>query len=341
MNIVTLGRTGITSPQNAFGALPIQRDDTDTAVALLRRAYEGGMTFFDTARAYSDSEIKVGIAFEGMRDKIHIATKTGAKTPDEMKAQLETSLRNLRTDYVDVYQFHCSPICYRPGDGTGMYETMEDFVRQGMVRHIGITCHKIHVAEECVDSDLYATMQYPFSYLSTDREIDLARRCRDKNVGFIAMKGMAGGLINDSRAAYAFAAQYDNVLPIWGVQRAHELEEWLSFFADEPAMTDDIAAKIAHDREELSGNFCRSCGYCMPCPQGIVINQCARMSLMLRRAPSAAWLTEQWQAEMKKIETCLECGQCASRCPYELDTPALLRANYADYMRVLAGEVKV
>lgn len=341
MNTVTLGRTGITSPQNAFGALPIQRDSTETAVALLRRAYEGGMTFFDTARAYSDSEEKVGLALADVRDKIHIATKTGAKTPDEMKRHLETSLRLLRTDYVDIYQFHCSAVCYRPGDGTGMYETAEDFVRQGMVRHIGITCHNLDVAEECVKSDLYATMQYPFSYLSTDRELALTRLCREMNVGFIAMKGMAGGLITDARAAYAFAAQYDNVLPIWGIQHAHELEEWLSFMQNEPAMDEAMCAAIAADRAALSGSFCRACGYCMPCPQGIVINQCARMSLMLRRAPSSAWLTEQWQAEMKKIETCLDCGACAAKCPYELNTPALLRANYADYQRVLAGEVTV
>ena len=127
MNVVKLGKSGITSPQNAFGALPVSRDDFETAIKILQRAYEGGMTFFDTARAYSDSEEKMGLALSSVRDKITIATKSGAKTPDEMKAHLETSLKNLKTDYVDIYQFHCANQVYRPGDGTGMYETMEDF----------------------------------------------------------------------------------------------------------------------------------------------------------------------------------------------------------------------
>lgn len=199
MKMVTLGSTGITVPQNAFGALPIQRDDFDTASKILRRAYEGGMTFFDTARAYSDSEEKIGIALSDVRNKIYIATKTAAKTPDEMKSQLETSLKMLKTDYIDIYQFHQSTCCYRPGDGSGMYEQMEDFKRQKLIRHIGITSHQIDIADECVESGLYETMQFPFSYLSGDREIALVENCRSHNMGFIAMKALAGGLITNSR----------------------------------------------------------------------------------------------------------------------------------------------
>jgi len=338
MKTITIGSTGIVTPQNAFGALPIQRDDVETAVKLLRRAYEGGMTFFDTARAYSDSEEKVGIALSDVRDKITIATKTGAKTPEEMKRHIETSLTNLKTDHVDIYQFHCADVCYRPGDGTGMYECMEDLKRQGMIRHISITCHKIGVAEECVESGLYATMQFPLSYLSGERELALVKLCTEHNVGFIAMKALAGGLINDYRMAYAYLSQFDNVVPIWGVQRERELEEWLSLFENEPVLDEAMLARIEADRAELGANFCRGCGYCMPCPQDIMIWQCARISLMLRRAPSKAWLTEKWQEEVKKVENCIGCGLCASRCPYELDTPALLRKNYEDYQRVLRGE---
>ena len=176
MRQITLGKTGITVPQNAFGALPIQRVDQPTAVALLRRAYDGGMRFFDTARAYSDSEEKVGAAFEGMRDKVCIASKTQAKTPEDFWKDLETSLRMLRTDHIDLYQFHCVKQCYRPGDGTGMYEAMEEAKRQGRIRHIGVTSHLVGVAEELVDSGLYETLQFPFSYLSSDRDLDLVRR---------------------------------------------------------------------------------------------------------------------------------------------------------------------
>ena len=341
MRQITLGSTGITVPQNAFGALPIQRVSTEMAVKLLRRAYEGGMRFFDTARAYSDSEVKVGEAFDGMRKKVFIATKTGAKTPEEVRAQVETSLKNLRTDYIDIYQFHCADQCYRPGDGTGMYECMEELKKEGKIRHIGITAHKLYIAEEAVESGLYETLQYPFSYLSSEKEIALVKKCKEANMGFIAMKGLAGGLINRSEAAMAFMSQFDNALPIWGIQKEKELEEWLSYMAETPTMNEELTTYIEKEQKELTGEFCRGCGYCMPCPAGIMINQCARMSLMLRRAPSKAWLTPEMQAEMKKIEVCLHCNQCMKKCPYELNTPELLKKNYEDYKKVLAGEVKV
>lgn len=341
MKEIILGSTGIRTPQNAFGALPVQRVSMEQAVSILHRAYEGGMTFFDTARAYSDSEEKLGQAFAGMRDKIYIATKTMAVKPDDFWRQLEQSLTLLKTDYIDVYQFHCVGQCYRPGDGTGMYECMRKAKEQGMIRHIGATAHKIGIAEECVDSGLYETMQFPFSYLSSEQELHLVKNCAEKNVGFIAMKGLAGGLIHNSRAAMAYMTQFDNVLPIWGIQREAELEEWLSYMDDTPTMDAEISAYIEKEKQELTGDFCRGCGYCMPCPAGIMINQCARMSLMLRRAPSAGWLSEKMQAEMKKIEACLECGQCRTKCPYELNTPELLKKNYEDYKRVLAGEVSV
>lgn len=341
MREITLGKTGITVPQNAFGALPVQRADMDTAVRILRSAYDGGMRFFDTARAYSDSEEKLGIAFEGMRDKIYIATKTMAKTPEEFWKQLDTSLKLLKTDYIDLYQFHCVNQCYRPGDGSGMYECMLEAKAQGKIRHIGVTAHKIQVAMECVESGLYETMQFPFSYLASEKELRLVEACKEHEMGFIAMKGLAGGLITNSKAAMAFIAQFDNVLPIWGIQKMSELKEWLAFFENTPVMDEEISAYIEKEQKELMGEFCRGCGYCMPCPKGIMINQCARMSLMVRRAPSAGWLSEKMQAEMKKIEDCINCRQCTRKCPYELNTPELLRKNYEDYKKILAGEISV
>ncbi|MBR3033007.1 MAG: aldo/keto reductase, partial [Clostridiales bacterium] len=195
MRTITLGKTGITTPQNAFGALPIQRVSLEMAVKLLRMAYEGGMTFFDTARAYSDSEVKLGAAFDGMREKIYIASKTQAKTPEQFWKDLDTTLTNLRTDYLDIYQLHCVPQCYRPNDGTGMYEALVEAKKQGKIRHIGITAHLIGVAEEIVDSGLYETLQFPFSYLASERDIALVKACEKAGMGFIAMKGLAGGLL--------------------------------------------------------------------------------------------------------------------------------------------------
>ena len=343
MKSITLGSTGITAPQNGFGALPLQRDDMDTAVRILRRAVDGGMTFFDTARAYSDSEEKLGRAFSegGLRNRLFIATKTMAKTPEGFWRDLETSLTKLKTDHVDIYQFHQTTEVYQPGDGTGMYECMLKAKEQGKILHIGVTAHRIGVAEALVDTGLYETLQYPFSYLASDREKALSARCLEKNMALIAMKGLAGGLINRADAAMAFMTEYDNVMPIWGIQRERELEEFLRFMTDTPVMDEEKRAFIESERRELSGDFCRGCGYCMPCPKGIQINNCARMSLMLRRAPSSAWLNDYWQTEMARIEECVHCYQCSHKCPYELDTPALLERNLADYNKVLSGETKV
>ena len=343
MKNITLGSTGITAPQNGFGALPIQRDDMETTIHILRKAYDGGMRFFDTARAYSDSEEKLGrgLMEYGVRDNIYIATKTAAKDPENFWKDLETSLKLLQTDHVDIYQFHMVSQCYRPGDGTGMYECMVEAKEKGLIKHIGITTHKLMVAEEIIESGLYETLQYPFSYLSTDKEIELVNKCKEHNMGFIAMKGLAGGLINRSDAAFAFMSQFDNVMPIWGIQREKELDEWLSYMDESPALTDSIKDFIAGEKEELSGDFCRGCGYCMPCPKGILINNCARMSLMIRRAPSESWLDEHWQKEMAKIDDCINCRACTKKCPYELNTPELLKKNYEDYKNVLAGKVSV
>ena len=344
MKNVTLGRTGISVPQNGFGALPVQRDSLEEAVKILRKAYDGGMRFFDTARAYSDSEVKLGAAFgDGYvkRDEIVIATKTGAKTPEQFWEHLETSLTNLKTDYIDIYQFHLMGQCWKPGDGTGMYECMLKAKEQGKIKHIGGTAHKLGVARELIESDLYETVQYPFSYLASDQEKELIYLCNEKNVGFICMKGLAGGLITNSQAAMAFVSQFDGAVPIWGIQRESELDEWLSYMDNTPAMDEEITAFIESERKELMGDFCRGCGYCMPCTVGIEINNCNRMSLMLRRAPSASWLSEHWQKEMDKIENCIGGGACLSKCPYELNIPELLRKNLEDYREVLAGRRSV
>ena len=341
METVRLGKTGIVTNKNGFGALPVQRVSDEEAVRLLRKAYEGGMTYFDTARYYTDSEHKLGLAFEGMREKIFIATKTGATTPEDFWKELGISLANLRTDYIDVYQFHNPVFCPKPGDGSGLYECMLEAKAQGKIRHIGVTSHKLDVAKECIESGLYETLQFPFSYISTEKELELVRMCKEHNMGFIAMKGLAGGLINNSRAAFAFMTQFDHVLPIWGIQKMSELEEWLSYMDQPPALDDEILSFIEKEKSELIGDFCRGCGYCMPCPAGILINNCARMSLMVRRAPSKAWLNETWQENMKKIEGCLHCNQCMKKCPYQLNTPELLQKNYEDYKKILAGEVQV
>ena len=335
---VTLGKTGITVEKNAMGCLPIQRVSKQEAMYLLRKAVDNGVEFFDTARAYSDSEEKIGCALHDVRDRFYLATKTHAKTGDELRQHLDTSLRMLQTDYVDLYQFHNTMRCILPGDGSGLYEAALEARQQGKIRHIGITTHRLEVARQAVESGLYETVQYPFSYLSGQRDIELVDLCRKADIGFIAMKALSGGMLNNSAAAYAWFTQFDNALPIWGIQRESELDEFLSYIKNPPAFTPELQAVVQADRDQLQGDFCRGCGYCMPCPVGIEINNCVRMSLMLRRAPTASWTNQEGQERMNKIKNCLNCGQCKSRCPYGLDIPRLLKENYQDFLEVLAGK---
>ena len=337
MERVVLGKTGLKVNKNGFGALPIQRISKEDAVVLLQKAFQNGINYFDTARAYSDSEEKMGAALHEVRDQIIISTKTAAQNGKDFRKDLEMSLEKLQTDYIDLYQFHNPAFCPKPGDGSGLYEAALEAKEQGKIRHIGITNHRIAVAKEAVLSGLYETLQFPFSYLASEEEVELVELCRQKEVGFIAMKGLAGGLIHNSASSYAFMCQpqFAHVEPIWGIQREWELDEFLSYQEQAPELNEALLAEIQKDKDQLAGEFCRGCGYCMPCPAGIEINNCARMSLMLRRAPQEAWLSEEWQEKMKKIENCLHCGSCMKKCPYGLNTPELLKRNYEDYKTFL------
>lgn len=341
MEKVRLGSTGIVVSKNGFGALPIQRISKEDAVFLLRKAYANGMDFFDTARIYSDSEEKVGAALASVRDKVIIASKTAAKDAESFWKDLDTSLKLLQTDHLDIYQFHNPSFCPKPGDGTGLYEAMLEAKAKGMIHHIGITNHKLKIAHEIIDSGLYETLQFPFSYISSEQDIALVRKCKEKNMGFIGMKGLSGGLLTNSKACYAFASQFDNLVPIWGIQREKELDEWLSYNENPPVLDDAMKVLIEKDKKELSGEFCRGCGYCLPCPVGIQINTCARMIQMVRRSPSAEFFSEESKAMMLNIHNCLKCGQCMKRCPYGLPIPTLLEKNLKDYEAILSGKVQV
>ena len=338
---MVLGSTGICVNKDGFGALPIQRISKEAAVKLVRRAFESGMDFFDTARSYTDSEEKLGAALSDVRSKVVIATKTPALTAEDFWKDLETSLHNLNTDYVDILQFHNPPFCPKPGGEDGLYDAILEAKAQGKVKHIGITNHRLHVAKEAIESGLYETIQFPLCYLATDKDLEIVKMSREKNMAFIGMKSLSGGLITNVKAAAAFANEFDNVIPIWGIQRESELDDFLEFIDEFPKMDDDIRAFIEKEKLSLSGDFCRSCGYCMPCPAGIDIPQAARMSQLIRRSPSQKYLEEEWQKKMGMIEHCLNCGHCKSKCPYELDTPNLLRKNLADYKKILKGEVSL
>ncbi|MDR3076510.1 MAG: aldo/keto reductase [Synergistaceae bacterium] len=331
-----LGKSGLEVTRSSFGALPLMRISFDESVALLRAALDGGINFYDTAYAYYDSEEKIGAAFEGMRSRVIIASKSAGLTAGLYRKQLDESLMRLRTDYIDLFQFHIAKKVHRPGEADGLYEAALAAKAEGKIRHIGITTHRIGVALEAAESGLYEAIQFPLSYLSDERDLELIPACRKNGVGLIAMKALAGGLITDARLAWLFMANYDNVVPIWGLQRMSELEEFLSFESSPPAWTDELREKMSRDRAELAGNFCRGCGYCLPCAADIEINWVARMPQVLRRMKPGEFMTPEWRAKMKLVENCALCGACKSRCPYELDPAAMVAEAYEDYKKFAA-----
>lgn len=331
MKKISLGKTGLMVTKTAMGCLPVQRCDKDYAVKLLRAAFEGGINYFDTANMYTDSEEKIGLALSDVRDQIVISTKSAARDKETVLKHIENSLRMMKTDHIDLFQFHQVPETPDPNDPNGAYAAALEAKERGWIDHIGVTTHRVAVAEECIASGLFETLQFPFSYISSERDLALAEKCKAAGMGYIAMKGLAGGLLTNARACHAFMKQYDNVVPIWGIQKLEELEQWLTVTEEDPDLDEELSAFIRKERQELSGTFCRSCGYCMPCPVGIEIRNCARMNMLLRRSPWQQYMTPEWQAKMNKIEDCLECRRCSSRCPYQLDTPNLLKYMLKDY----------
>ncbi len=331
MRKIRLGKTELMVTSTAMGCLPVQRCDENYAVRLLRAAYEGGINYFDTANAYTDSEKKIGLALSDVRDQIIISTKSAARDKAGVLAHIENSLRMMKTDYIDLFQFHQVTEVPDPNDPNGAYAGALEAKERGWIRHIGVTSHRVNIAEDCIASGLFETLQFPFSYISSERDLALAQKCKEADMGYIAMKGLAGGMLNNARACHAFMKSYDNVVPIWGIQKLEELEQWLALAEEDPDLDEELSAFIRQERQELSGSFCRSCGYCMPCPAGIEIYNCARMNMLLRRSPWQQYMTDAWREKMEKINDCIGCHSCSSRCPYQLDTPNLLKYMLKDY----------
>ena len=331
MEKTRLGRTDLMVTRSSFGALPIQRVSFDEARKLLVKAYDNGINFFDTARGYTDSEEKIGYSLRDVRKNIIIATKTYAQDKKTLFNNLETSLKNMKTDYVDILQLHNPAELPNPDDPESTYGGLLEAKKKGMIRFIGITNHRIKTAMEAVSSELYDTMQFPLSSLSSEVDLKLIEHCKNHDVGLIAMKAMSGGLITNAASTFAFLRQYENVVPIWGIQRESELDEFLAMEKQPPVLDEALWRVINKDREELAGNFCRGCGYCMPCPVGIEIPMQARISLLLRRAPYQQFLQDSFKEKMDLIPECIECGNCKSHCPYGIDTPNLLKRELQNY----------
>ncbi len=331
MKKMRLGRTGLQVSRSGFGALPIQRISFDDAKTILRQAYEKGISFFDTARAYTDSEEKIGYALADVRKDIILATKSKAGDRKTLLKDLETSLRNLKTDHVDILQLHNPADIPDPDDPESAYAGLLEARQKGLIRFLGVTNHKIGNALQAAASGCYDTIQFPLNSLSAAADLKLIAACKEQDLGLIAMKGLSGGLITNAATTFAFLRQYDNVVPIWGIQKLHELDEFISFEQNPPILDEAMWKLIEKDRMELAGDFCRGCGYCLPCPAGIEIPTQARVSLFLGRAPVQPFLTDEFRAKMDRINDCIGCNHCKDNCPYELDTPNLLKRELKKY----------
>jgi uncharacterized protein len=331
MDKIRLGRTNIMVTRSGFGALPIQRITFDEARLILRKAYDNGINFFDTARGYTDSEEKIGYALSDIRKNIIIATKSPAKDKKTLFQHLETSLRNLKTDYVDILQLHNPATLPDEEDPESLYSALLEVKKKGLVRFIGITNHRISVAMEAAQSELYDTIQFPLNSISADADLKLIDVCKSKDLGVVAMKALSGGLITNAASTFAFLRQFDNVIPIWGIQREKELDEFIALENNPPVLDEPMWEIINKDRRELAGDFCRGCGYCLPCPAGIEIPTAARITLLLGRAPFKGFLSEEFKGKMDLINSCIECGHCRNHCPYKLDTPNLLKRELKNY----------
>lgn len=331
MKMITLGRTGLSVTQVGFGALPVQRASLEEGARLLRRAFDLGINFFDTARGYTDSEEKIGRALSDVRSKLYIATKSGAGDKAAVLNHLETSLRQMKTDYVDIMQLHNPKALPNPDDPNSTFAALAEARKQGKVRFIGISNHSLDVARQAAESGLYDTIQFPLSAISSAGEFRFVEECAERNIGVIAMKPLCGGMLTDPAPSFAVLRQFENLVPIWGIQRERELDEILALEAHPPALDETMRAKIEKMRESLSGDFCRACGYCLPCPANIPIPMAARMGYLLRRMPWQQFMTTEWRAKMALIDQCQSCGHCRDHCPYQLDPPALLKKMYEDY----------
>jgi predicted aldo/keto reductase-like oxidoreductase len=228
-------------------------------------------------------------------------------------------------------QFHCPSFIPRPGGDDGLYDCLLKAKAEGKIRHIGITAHKKTLASEAIESNLYDTLQYPFSYLSSADEIALIKKCREKNIGLLGMKALCGGILTNAKAAFAFLRQFENLIPIWGIQKISELDEILSYEKNPPLLNDELLLQIERDKKELSGSFCRACGYCLPCPANIPIPMAARMEFLLGRMVAENFRTPEWQENMRRISNCTNCGHCKKNCPYELDVTGLLKYHQEKY----------
>lgn len=327
MDYVTLGKTGLKISRMGFGGIPIQRIDAQGTKELIYKMADAGVNYIDTARGYTVSEEYLGYALEGVRDKFVLATKSMARTKEAMAADIEKSLGNLRTEYIDLYQVHNPSMeqLEQVMNEGGALEALKEAQAAGKIRHIGLTAHSVAVFERALELDWVETIMFPYNIVESQGE-ELIARCKEKNIGFIAMKPLAGGAIENASLAIRYICANDNVtVVIPGMAEEKELEQNLRACLDESPLSEEEQKEIARIREQLGSNFCRRCNYCAPCTAGINIPSVFLFAGYLERYDLGDWARDRYDSLAVKASACVGCGECETRCPYQLPIREMLK----------------
>ena len=339
MKRVRFGRTGLEVSRVGMGGIPIQRPAFDEAVEIVKRAIDLGINFFDTSIAYTDSELRLAKGIEGHREDVVIATKGSWRDRETAEKCIDFSLERFDTDYLDIWQLH--NVSTREGfEGLfrqgGAMEAAEEALEEGKIRHLGISIHSLDVALEAVKSDRFEVIQFPYNFVLREAEDELIPLARQHDIGFIGMKPFAGGRLRDANLAIKYVLQQDVVVPDPGVQTIEELEEIVGIVNGDTSLSEDEMRRIGEKRGEVGTKFCRRCGYCMPCPNGVMIPNIMCLPILYNEWPREQ--IESWEYIKNiigSVENCVECGVCEEKCPYGLSIREMLAENVANHQRFL------
>ncbi len=345
MEKIRLGKTGLMVTRLGFGGIPIQRLSESDAVKVVQKCLDLGLNYFDTANGYTTSEERIGKAVKGRRKDVIIATKTFPGTPDIIEKNLDLSLKRLQTDYIDIYQFHgvnTKEVLDKIIDPeNGIYQVFEKFKKAGKIRHIGITSHQMDAAKLEVKSDKFETIMFPFNVITSEPAKELLPLCKEHDVGFIVMKPLAGGMLNNATICFKYLLQFHGVVSIPGIEKLPEIEEIYKIYEGPQKMTTAERQEMKRMIEELGDKFCRRCDYCQPCSQGIPISMVMTFPTFVKRLPPDWYLKNPMMSgQMEKAATCIECGECEGRCPFNLPIRQMIKENYTMYEQVKAANTK-